>query len=241
MNTPKMILFDYGQTLVSEQFDGIRGTEAVLRYAVKNKYGKTAQEIQQAASQINQELGRFDPKRRHLFQIEVPNRMFTSYLYQSQGIELSIGPEDIDRVFWEAAAPGVLTHGISEFLAFLKQNGIRTGIISNISYAGTVVEERIHRFLPDNEFEFILATSEWMYRKPNRRIFDLALELADLKPEDVWYIGDNYQCDVVGASKAGIFPVWYIGAIDLPYEPDETVLTIQHWAELRKIITGLSE
>ncbi len=31
MKLPKMILFDYGQTLIAEQkFDGIKGTEAVF-------------------------------------------------------------------------------------------------------------------------------------------------------------------------------------------------------------------
>jgi len=38
MKTPKMILFDYGQTLIAEKFDGLKGTEAVLRYATRNKY-----------------------------------------------------------------------------------------------------------------------------------------------------------------------------------------------------------
>ena len=39
MKTPKMVLFDYGQTLIAEQkFDGVKGTEAVLRYAARNKY-----------------------------------------------------------------------------------------------------------------------------------------------------------------------------------------------------------
>ena len=39
MIKPKMILFDYGQTLINEvKFDGVKGTEAVLKYAVKNKY-----------------------------------------------------------------------------------------------------------------------------------------------------------------------------------------------------------
>ena len=75
-----------------------------------------------------------------------------------------------------------------------------------------------------------------MFRKPNRHIFELALEKADLKPEEVWYIGDNYTCDVKGARNAGIFPVWYIGAIDLPYEEREDVLTVRSWAELRDLI-----
>lgn len=84
MRKPKMILFDYGQTLVNERkFDGVAGCRAVLQYATKNKYNRSAEEVQAAADAINYELGRFDPKRRHLFQIEVPNHMFTAFLYQS--------------------------------------------------------------------------------------------------------------------------------------------------------------
>ena len=208
MNKPKMILFDYGQTLVNEgKFDGVKGTQAVLKYATKNKYNRTAEEIQAVADAMNQELGRFDPAKRHLFQVEVPNSMFCGYLYESQGVELSIKGAQRDKVFWDAASPGMPTEGIEEFLAFLKEQGIRTAVLSNISHCGEALEARLQEKLPNHDFEFIIATSEYMYRKPNRRIFELALEKADLKPEEVWYIGDNYECDVEGARNAGLFPV----------------------------------
>ena len=97
------------------------------------------------------------------------------------------------------------------------------------------MEERINRLLPFHSFEFIIATSEYMFRKPNKRIFRLALEKAELPPEDVWYIGDNYQCDVVGARDVGLFPVWYIDAISNS-ERGENVLTVSHWDELRKLL-----
>jgi putative hydrolase of the HAD superfamily len=73
-----------------------------------------------------------------------------------------------------------------------------------------------------------------MFRKPNRRIFDLALEKAGLQAADVWYIGDQYECDIVGSRNAGMFPVWYIGAIDMPYTDKEGILTIMNWNELKK-------
>ncbi len=39
MKMPQMVLFDYGQTLIAEQkFDGVKGTEAVLQYATRNRY-----------------------------------------------------------------------------------------------------------------------------------------------------------------------------------------------------------
>lgn len=78
-----------------------------------------------------------------------------------------------------------------------------------------------------------------MFRKPNKRIFQLALEKADLNPKDVWYIGDNYECDVVGARNAGIFPVWYVGAKEATYAEKEDVLTIKKWADLQEIINIL--
>lgn len=234
MKEPKMILFDYGQTLVNEaKFDGVKGTEAVLKYAVKNKYNLSAVQVQAEAEKMNKELGRFDPLKRHLFQVEVPNHMFTAYLYESLGIQISISSEQIDKIFWDAAAPGTPTEGICEFLEYLHQNGIRTGVISNISYAGKVVENRINEVIPDNYFEFVIATSEYMYRKPNRRIFDLALEKAGLAPSDAWYIGDQYECDIVGARNAGISPIWYLGAADMPYEEHDDVLKIESWKDLR--------
>ena len=234
MRLPKMILFDYGQTLVAEQkFDGVRGTRAVLQYATKNKYNLSAEQVQEHANEINRELGRLDPVERHLMQVEIPNTMFTPYLYESVGIELSIQNGEIDRVFWDAASPGKPTDGIEAFLDFLEQKRIRTGVISNITYDQKVVSERIDRLIPNHEFEFILATSGYLFRKPSPHIFELALEKADLCAEDVWYIGDNYLCDIKGALGAGLFPVWYIGALDLPYTEDPEILTVSSWEELR--------
>ncbi len=245
MKLPGMILFDYGQTLIAEQkFDGLKGTEAVLQYAVKNKYHLSAEQVQARANEINGELGRFDPEKRHLVQIEVPNTMFTSYLYESQGIEIALSSPEIDTVFWNAASPGTPTEGIEEFLEYLKDKGIRTAVISNISYDPSVVAERINRLLPENHFEFIMTSSNYMFRKPNKRIFHLALEKAGLQPDQVWYVGDQYECDVKGSLNAGLLPVWYTGALDLPYtmaenhSMDKNILTVKTWSEVQGYMEG---
>ena len=241
MNKPKMIMFDYGQTLIREaKFDGVRGTEAVLAYAVRNKYNKSAKEVQAYADKLNKEIGRFDRTKIHLFQHEVPNHMFTRFLYESLGIEIALSAQEIDDVFWNAAAPGTPTDGLSEFLAFLKQNDIGTAVISNISFCAQSVTNRINKCIPNNEFEFILATSDYLFRKPNRHIFDLALEKAELEAGDVWYVGDQYKCDVVGARNAGMFPVWYTGAIDTKSVTTEDVLTVKEWKELIDYLNDMS-
>lgn len=235
---PKMILFDYGQTLVNEQrFDGVKGTAAVMKFATKNKYHKTPEEIQEYADRLNREIGRFDPERRHLFQYEIPNHMFTKFLYESQGIEIALPPDELDTVFWDAAASGKPTEGIEEFLSYLKGKRIRTAVLSNISYSGKAVERRIRECMPNHEFEFILATSEYLYRKPNPHIFELALERAALSPGEVWYVGDQYKCDIEGAKGSGLFPVWYVGATDMKRnEAKDDVLTIESWKQFMEYL-----
>ena len=240
MKRPEMIIFDYGQTIISEgTFDGVKGTAAVMEYATENPRGLTPEQVQAEAVAINRGLNRFDPLKRAQNTVELPNHMFTRYLYESLGLKISLSAENIDRVFWRNAAPGSPTEGIQEFLEYLWQQGIRTAVLSNISYAGVVVEERINRLLPDNHFEFIIATSEYLFRKPSKRIFDLALYKSGLDPEDVWYIGDNYDCDVAGARNAGMFPVWYKGAVDFEQPDHDDVITVTSWKELEALLGSL--
>jgi len=71
MNKPKMILFDYRQTIISEtQFDGIGGTRAVLANCVNNPHNISAEDIQSLANEMNRDIGRYDPKTNHLYLID---------------------------------------------------------------------------------------------------------------------------------------------------------------------------
>lgn len=237
MKRPDMILFDYGQTLINEnRFDGLRGTAAVLEYATENKYNRTPEELQALANEINTGLGRMDASKRHLFQIEIPYTTFSAYLYESQGIRFSLPYEELETVFWDAASPGVPTEGIAEFLEFLHEQGIRTGVISNMSYTGKSLAQRITSQIPNHHFEFILSSCDYVFRKPNPRIFQLALEKAGLLPKQVWYVGDHYECDIVGAKAVGMTPVWYTAAMDFAQDTNREVLKIGHWDELRSLL-----
>lgn len=237
MKKPKMVMFDYGQTLVNEKFfDGIAGLSAVLKYAVKNKYNLTPQQLFDEYTAANKAIGRFDPNTRHTFQLEIPNEQFMAYLLESLGIELSIPYSEIGVVFWDAAAPGEATEGMEDFLSFLKEDGIRTGVISNLSYSGRDLKMRINSLLPQNEFEFIISTADYVFRKPNKRIYDLALEKAELESGDVWFVGDQYKCDVLGALNCGMTPVWYTQCRHYKEENEHNVLEVASWNELKSAI-----
>ncbi|HWT76727.1 MAG TPA: HAD family hydrolase [Mobilitalea sp.] len=239
MKQPKMIMFDYGQTLVNEaRFDGVAGNLAVLKLAKKNPYQISAKELQEFAITLNKEIGRFHPDVRKSTHIEVHNHIFQNYLYEYYGLEFDLKPEELEKIFWDNAAVRKPTENIEFLLKYLKENGIRTAVISNISFSGKALMGRINSMLPENEFEFVLATSEYVFRKPHSRIFELALRKANLDARDVWYCGDNAYFDVEGASGTGIFPVWYRGALDPENRltPSVDCITIQDWKELIGIL-----
>lgn len=236
MRKPKMILFDYGQTLISEgKYDGLKGTEAVMKYAVKNERNLTPAQVQEEADKANDEIGRLDFSKRHLFQVEVPNDIFSNYLYESLGIQIDLEADEMDKVFWDASSPGTAIEGVQEFLDYLETEGIRTGVVSNISYSQKVVSDRINHLIPGNHFDWILTTSNYVFRKPNRRIFDLALAKAGLKAEEVWYVGDHYECDIVGAKNAGLTPIWFQGAVT-PCDEHEEIIKVRSYEELTKLM-----
>ena len=235
MDKPKMILFDYGQTLVSEKpFDGIAGTKAVLEKCVENPNNISAEDICLFANKINKDIGRdFGTDS---YRIEVHNHSFQNYLYDYFGLTRTVSNLELETVFWDAAAPGKPTKHIEEFLLHLKNENIRTAVISNISFSGKSLENRINSLLPQNDFEFIVATSEYMFRKPHKRIFELAARKAKLALHDIWYCGDNGVCDIGGAKAAGLFPVWYKGALMGHVAPCSECLTIDDWRELVELL-----
>lgn len=242
MNRPKIIIFDYGQTLVNEKsFDGLKGTRAVLREATRNLNNISAEEIQALANKLNKEIGRYGTEIKEQPVLEIHNHVFQNYLYEYFGIELTKSASEVEQIFENAASDAEPTKNIIEFLQYLEDSKIRTSVISNTSFSGEILKARINRYIPSHNFEFMIASSEYIFRKPHKRIFELALRKANLAPCDVWYIGDNAVCDVDGATDCGIFAVWYKGAIEKSnkYIPKRSSLEITDWIELMEILKSL--
>ncbi|MEO6281772.1 MAG: YjjG family noncanonical pyrimidine nucleotidase [Dyadobacter sp.] len=58
-------------------------------------------------------------------------------------------------------------------------------------------------------FEHIITFENANAKKPDRRIFEFALETANATPQDSLMIGDNWIADVMGAKQAGMDTVYY--------------------------------
>ena len=83
----------------------------------------------------------------------------------------------------------------------LRARGVRTGLISNWdpSCRSVLEQNGLTPFLDP-----IVVSSEVGVEKPDRRIFEKALELSGEDPRNCLYVGDNYYDDGVGASQVGM-------------------------------------
>ena len=231
-----MILFDYGHTLVYEPaFDMIAGCQAVLNCCTSNPHSVSAEEL---ADRIRPGFERYQ-KLSQDNDIDLMDMCAARLTYESFELEFDRDPVALERVFWDAAGPAHPMPGVPEMLKALRRRGIRTGVVSNMNFREVNLIGRIDRLLPENDFSFILASCEYATRKPRKEYFDLALTKARLKPEQVWFVGDNPRCDIFGASNAGMFPVLYQSEEYCPYRAEHDKieigcahLEISDWVEL---------
>lgn len=100
----------------------------------------------------------------------------------------------------------LMPHSI-ELLDYLTEKKYPITIISN------GFEEVQHRKIVSSGighyFQHIVLSEVAGALKPDKRIFEYALELNGAKPSDTIMIGDSYAADIVGAINAGIDQVYY--------------------------------
>jgi HAD superfamily hydrolase (TIGR01509 family) len=86
-------------------------------------------------------------------------------------------------------------------LELARRSGLATAVISNSN--GTIADILDSLGL-GRHLDFVIDSSKVGVEKPDPRIFHIALERAQLRPEQAAYIGDLYSIDVLGARAAGL-------------------------------------
>ena len=205
MNKPKMILFDYGGTLLYEpNLNPDAGNKAIFPYIKENPHNVTPDEFN------NFLRGTFDKIRKlNGGQLEIHEHIFLRYVLEYFDMKLSIPLEEAEWIICNAISDAKKTPGAEEMLASLQNMGIRTGVISNLCWSGNALTKRLHEHFPNHQFEFILTSSEYIFRKPEKLIFDLAVRKSGLNRDEIWYCGNDMAADICGADAAGLFPVLY--------------------------------
>jgi putative hydrolase of the HAD superfamily len=93
---------------------------------------------------------------------------------------------------------------VPKTLQDLKNDGYTIGLVSNRRQP--IVEE-LNALGLTPYLDFAYVAGEVDVWKPDPQIFDRAIAEAGFGPEQMIYVGDNYEADIVGAQRAGITPI----------------------------------
>ena len=246
MQKPEMIIFDYGHTLLYQpDFNTSNGNKAIYPYISRNprnisfeEYDKTIIEL---FAKIKAERGNI---------IEIHEHNFLKLAMEYMDISLSVSIEEAEEIIMNGISQGAIMPYADKMLDYLNAKGIRTGVISNNCFSGNALKSLFDRLLPRNKFEFVLASSDYIFRKPHSIMFDIALQKSGLSADKVWYCGDSVVADVQGSKNVGMFPVLYEGITADGTNPfahqndklkiDFEYLHIGNWNELIDILERMT-
>lgn len=136
--------------------------------------------------------------------------------------------------FWRKEFPGCAqpVSNLYEVLDEIGRKGITMGLVTN---GTTHIQTGKIRNLGINKYlKSVIISEAAGVKKPDSKIFYLALQKLQLKPSETLAVGDNPILDVVGARNVGLIPVWVTGHFSWPkeHEPPE-----YHISDLKELLT----
>jgi putative hydrolase of the HAD superfamily len=145
-----------------------------------------------------------------------------------------IKPPHVDTLsrHWYAHYPSssVVTSGLFDGLNELSSMDIILGIVTNgTNYAQNAKIDYIgiRKFM-----QTVVVSEAAGVKKPDQRIFQMALQEIGIAETDAWFVGDHPINDIVGAAAACLTPVWLRGKHDWPEQHKAPTLQIDSLSEL---------
>lgn len=149
----------------------------------------------------------------------------------------------LQRLYAVSQAHWIRENDTLATLETLKAAGYKMAIVSN---AG---DDEDVQTLVDNAgirpyFDFVLSSAACGFRKPNPRIFEIALERLGLQAAETVMVGDTLGADILGARNAGLRSIWITRRADTPdnRDHDDTIIpdaTITALTELASALSSL--
>lgn len=163
--------------------------------------------------------------------IDLRNKRFNLIL-EKLGVNSNEIPSGIGEKYLELAPvkSGVIddTHEILEYLKPNYQLHIISNGFDDVQHS-KMKASRIHGY-----FDVIVTSDSSGHRKPQRGIFDFAMDRAGASLDDSIMIGDNINTDIIGAQNASMDHIYY-NPNKIPHSLDVTY-EIESLKELRKIL-----
>ncbi|MET7016685.1 HAD family hydrolase [Bacillus mycoides] len=117
-------------------------------------------------------------------------------------------PRNYIQDFWNENFPKCFSidQNTILFLNHIKRH-FKVGIITNGStqrQKAKIINTGLNEY-----FDTIIISEEVGFSKPDKRIFELALNKLNVQSEDVLFVGDDLEKDIAGCQNANIKGIWF--------------------------------
>lgn len=201
------IFFDLDNTL----WDHRRNAELTLRilfnkYKIQNHYNLSFNDFHTQYEIINEDLWA------KIRDEEIDKDYLRKHRFYDTFLKFKIDDFELSQKFEnefldEIVSFNEVVDGTFEILDYLKSKNYPLHIITN------GFEEVTHRKISGANltkyFETVTSADDVGVRKPNPKIFDYALNLANAKKEESILIGDDWVADALGAKNYGMDVIFF--------------------------------
>lgn len=204
----KAILFDLGETLLDF---GRINTIKIFRQSAKLTY--------EFLQSCNKPLGNFQwycwhsmiAFRFHCLVSSLTGKDFNALLLLKKiGIKkgFTLDDDQLRQLGWLWYEPlaklARIEPRLKATLASLKQMGLKLGIVSNTFISAGSLDRHLAQFGILDFFPIRLYSHQFAFRKPDIRIFQTAAQQIGEPPQDILFVGDRINKDIVPALKVGM-------------------------------------
>ena len=117
-----------------------------------------------------------------------------------------------------------------EVLETLRSQGYKIGIITNGD--SDIQRRKIHIAGIEDLLDCVVVSGDYKVSKPDVKLFEKALELLDVKPNEAIMVGDMFYSDMLGAHHAGMHTIW----LSKREYTDENICMIRDIKEVLEVI-----
>ena len=129
---------------------------------------------------------------------------------------------------------------IKQTLAALKNAGLKLGIVSNTFVNGHSLEKHLEQVGILDFFTVRLYSYQFDHRKPNPQMFEAAAERIGETAENILFIGDRLDNDIIPALKLGMQAVLKTAYTNTGKKIPDGIRKINHLSELPALVEEIN-
>jgi len=150
----------------------------------------------------------------HYFKSRLTRREFNALNLLARldsGTDRKLTPQQAEQLAWRWYEPlgrcATIEEGLADILAGLRADGVALGVVSNTFVPGQVLDRHLREVGLLEHLPVRVYSCDVRYRKPDRRIFEIALDRLGVSAGEAMFVGDSLRADVTGANRAGMISV----------------------------------